>query len=211
MSVCGNDSDVIMFPDRIDPRVTYTDQYFHMERDSLDEFPRVPLPAGYRLRAYRPGDEAHWIAMQQAAEPFFTVADDLFEKEYGGHRSELPGRMVFVETDAGDVVATASAWWEDKYNAPSPRGRVHWVVVRPDHQGRGLTKPMMTAVLERMAARHDSAMLGTSSGRVWAVKVYLDYGFHPVPAELETPEILQAWQDVQSVLQHPALAPWLDP
>ena len=36
-------------------------------------------------------------------------------------------------------------------------------------------------------------------------KVYLDFGFRPEPAELDDPEIRQAWRDVQSVLDHPAL------
>jgi hypothetical protein len=41
------------------------------------------------------------------------------------------------------------------------------------------------------------------------VKVYLDFGFLPDPTQLVEAETLQAWRDVQSVIEHPALEPFL--
>ena len=76
---------MVPYPERIDPRVTYEDQYFHMARPNLTDIPQFPFPPGYTLRAYRPGDEAVWTALHRAAEPFFAVDDDLFEQQYGQH------------------------------------------------------------------------------------------------------------------------------
>jgi hypothetical protein len=65
---------------------------------------------------------------------------------------------------------------------------------------------MMTVAMARLAQNHASAMLDTSSGRPWAVKVYLDFGFGPEAEDLVDPIRLSAWHDVQGVIGHPALA-----
>ena len=84
---------MVPYPERIDPRVTYEDQYFHMARPNLADIPQFPFPPGCTLRAYRPGDEDVWTALHRAAEPFFAVEDDLFEQQYGQQRDVLPARV----------------------------------------------------------------------------------------------------------------------
>ena len=69
---------------------------------------------------------------------------------------------------------------------------------------------MMTHAMQILAQHHMRATLGTSSGRPWAVKVYLDFGFTPDVTELTNPKIQAAWQKVQAVIQHPQLAALLD-
>lgn len=178
----------------------------YMVRDDMADFPRYELPPGYRFRMFREGDDVTWTTLQAAAEPFFEVTPALFIREYDANRDALPDRMYFVETEAGEPAASISAWWERDRHNRSERGRIHWVVVHPDHQRRGITKPMMTRAMERLAASHPSAMLKTSTGRVWAIKVYLDFGFYPDPVELESkPEVADAWLQLQSLLNHPLL------
>lgn len=182
-----------------------------MVRDDMTNIPEYDLPEGYRFRAYREGDDETWTRIQRAAEPFFAIADDLFDRQYGPMADALPERMVFVETDEGEAVASISAWWETNRDTPNDRGRIHWVVVHPAHQRRGITKPMMTWAMKRLAQDHGAAMLGTSSGRIWAVKVYLDFGFHPDPVQMaEKPDVAEAWRVVQARLHHPLLARWVD-
>ena len=41
-----------------DPRVTYENQSFGMVCDAGVDIPRHDLPAGYRMRPFRPGDDA---------------------------------------------------------------------------------------------------------------------------------------------------------
>jgi GNAT superfamily N-acetyltransferase len=179
----------------------------HMIRDDMVDFPQYQLPAGYRFRMYRDGDDVTWTNLHIAAEPFFEVTPELFVREYGEHRDALPDRMFFVETETGEAIASISAWWERDRHNPTEPGRIHWVVVHPNHQRRGITKPMMTRAMQRLAASHPSAMLGTSTGRIWALKVYLDFGFYPDPAEFESkPEVIAAWRQVQEQLNHPLLA-----
>lgn len=183
----------------------------HMVREEMENLPEYSLPPGYRFRPYREGDAATWTAIQRAAEPFFAIEDDLFERQYGPMADALPERMVFVETSEGEAVASISAWWETSRDNPNDRGRIHWVVVHPAHQRRGITKPMMTWAMKRLAQDHTAAMLGTSSGRIWAIKVYLDFGFHPDPQEMAAkPEVAAAWRELQAQLCHPLLAQWVD-
>jgi GNAT superfamily N-acetyltransferase len=198
-----------MQADRIDPRITWENRSVRMLRDGFDGVPRHELAAGYRLRPFRDGDDVTWTGLQRAAEPFFDIGDDLFEREYGTHRDDLPDRMWFVETEGGEAAGSISAWYESNPPVAGERGRIHWVVVHPDHQGRGISKAMMTTAMDRLAADHQDAILGTSTGRPWAIKVYLDFGFLPDDAERDDPPQRAAWEGVQSLLNHSALAAWL--
>jgi ribosomal protein S18 acetylase RimI-like enzyme len=182
------------------------DVSFDMVRKHMHEIPQVPLPAAYGFRAYREGDEATWLDVQRAAEPIIPVPDDFFHRQFGDHLDALPARMFFVEDAAGRAAGTITAWWEQNRHDTNGRGRIHWVAVHPAHQRRGLAKPMMTHAMNRLAQEYRSAMLGTSSSRVWAVKVYLDFGFRPDPGQLDDPAIAGAWRELQARLQHPALA-----
>ena len=59
------------------------------------------LPAGYRFRMFREGDDVTWTDLHVAAEPYIQVTPALFIREYGSDRDALPDRMFFVETDSG--------------------------------------------------------------------------------------------------------------
>ncbi len=180
---------------------------FNMNRANMVGFPQHSLPTGYHFRPCQPGDERTWTAIQLAAEPFIKFDDAMFDRQFGDHLDALPDRMFFVETEAGRAVASITAWWDANWRASGEWGRIHWVVVHPAYQRRGLTKPMMTHAMHRLAQSHTRATLGTSSGRPWAVKVYLDFGFTPDAGELADPAIYQAWQAVQAVIHHPVLRP----
>lgn len=196
--------------------ITLPDVHVYMIRPSLADIdPHAPLldvqpSPNYELRSYRPGDEAAWLRIQKAAEPFLTIGDDLFQRQFGEHPRALPERMFFLEhidnRDRRTPVGTASAWWKDDWKGRGPWGQVHWVAILPEHQGLGLAKVLMDRVMKRLIQSHQRAMLGTSTGRVRAIKVYLDCGFQPDPNELTNPKISSAWQQVQQVLRHPALA-----
>lgn len=185
--------------------MTHPNTSFNMVRDQMDQIPHYTLPLGYRFRTYGEGDDQTWLTLQRAAEPFIQMGDDYFEGQFGMDLPALPDRMFFVETLNGEIAGTITAWWEHEQHDPQARGRIHWVAVHPTHQRRGLTKPMMTQAMHRLAQEYPAAVLGTSAGRPWAVKVYLDFGFRPEPSELADPAIRAAWEHLYQLLQHPAL------
>lgn len=218
-------SDIVLFQGVEVPQTSV-----HMVRHSFDDIPKRDLtttlgriapmlPKDYRIRTYRPNDDMPWVRTIRAAERFFEVDDGLFDREFGSNAEQLSERMFLLEWVSPDaeatLIGTATAWWKDNWvlkiapnNPPTDRGewgQVHWVAIHPDHQGRGLSKPLMAAVMDQLAQNHSRAMLSTSTARIWAIKVYLDLGFLPDEEELTVSPIRYAWEQTHKALNHPAL------
>ncbi len=174
-----------------------------MLRADLLGFPDLPLPNGYTVRFYRPGDEDLWVDIVGAAEDYLTITRETFDEEFGDDLPGLQDRGYFLVDPDGHEVGTTTAWYAPDYKGDGVcYGRVHWVAIRPAYQGRGLCKPMLSVIMKRLAQSHDRGVLGTSSGRIPALKCYLDFGF--VPA-LDEDRAVEGWSQVRSVLRHPTL------
>jgi GNAT superfamily N-acetyltransferase len=150
-----------------------------MVRPDLRGLPTYPLPSGFSMCPFRPGDETPWVHVIRASETFFEVKDSLFGEQFG---ADLPGamkRVLFVVDEAtGSPVATTAAWYgEGEY---AGWGRVHWVAVLPEYQARGLGRGMISHTLALLSGLgHERAYLKTSTGRTAAIKLYLRCGFVP--------------------------------
>ena len=172
-----------------------------MIRPHMDNIPQFPCPQNYRIRPYGAGEGSLWTAIQRAAEPFFSIEDSLFEREFGHALTALEDRSFFLETTTGTVVGTTTAWWDSKYK-DGTWGLIHWVAIHPDYQGQGLAKTLMSAAMQRLQKSHNCAFLGTSTGRLAALKIYLDFGFLP---DMEHENAAAAWAEVATRIDHPLL------
>lgn len=153
-----------------------------MTRESLADLPvRSPLPPGIEIRPlFGFSDSEKWIAIQRDAEPFFAIADTLFEREFGRDDSEIASRcLIAIDTATGEAVGTASAWHGGDKNARGRDwGRLHWVAVRPAYQRRGIARALVVECLYRMEQLgHQKAYLNTSTGRQGAIALYQEVGF----------------------------------
>ncbi len=174
-----------------------------MFRPNLVDLPDLALPPGYSLRLYREGDGPLWEEIVRASERFLEIRPGRFEEEFDDHMDKLDDRMRFLVDPDGWEVGTATAWFHpDPDLGGQITGLVHWVAIRPESQGRGLSKPMLSVVLKRLAQEHERAILNTSSGRTVALKIYLDLGFLP---NLNRDRAVEAWSQVRRVLDHPTL------
>jgi GNAT superfamily N-acetyltransferase len=148
-----------------------------MVRETLDDAPVYPLPAPYAVRWYRPGDEAHWIALQA---PFYdpgAITSKLFHEHFGDDDAVLAARMFFILDNAGQPIGTAAAWLNDNFRTPD-YGRIHWVAIDAAHQGQGLAKPLMSIALTRLRELgYTRAYLTTDAARPVAVNLYRRCGF----------------------------------
>lgn len=175
-----------------------------MVRDALDGVADFPPPAGYHLRCYRSGDEAEWTTIWQASEPYLKVGPGLFAAEFGSDARALGERQFFLLDPTGRAVGTATAWTPGLEVADASYGRVHWVAVVPEMQGRGLAKCLMTAVMNRLRELgHAKAYLITQAPRVGAVGLYLKFGFVP---RVRSDEERAAWHGLRDKLPGSALA-----
>ncbi len=170
--------------DNIEPKIKYYEIMLY--NDDNRPFDEYPLPEGFRFVYYKDGDRDSWIEIEKSAKEFDNYEDGLkaWEKYYGGHESELYGRMFFIENESGEKVATATAFYEP--SDTSGAGWLHWVSVRRDHQGRGLARPLISHTLNRL---HDIGYtvikIPTQTTSWVAVKLYLDFGFKPIPKNAE--------------------------
>lgn len=145
-----------------------------MTRESLDDLPQFPLPDGYRVRWYRPGDERDWLAIHEAAYAPETITLDVFRREFPDQEA-LAQRQCFILDPDGAPVATATAWIHNN-GFDARYGCVHWVAVAPQAQRLGLGKALMTILLERFKALgYSRAYLRTSNPA--AIRLYQQAGF----------------------------------
>jgi len=171
--------------DTHDERLCYFEIMF---QGSLDSVPDYPLPEGYHFASYQPGDRDAWIEIEKSAKEFNTreEGETIWERFFGQHEDMLPERMFFVENRFGEKVATASAYFDIHGRDTSGDGWLHWVAVKRDEQGKGLSKPLITRVLKQMKELgYSRAKIPTQTTTWLACKIYYDLGFRPIPQNLE--------------------------
>lgn len=169
-----------------------------MSRPSLEGVPGYPVPAGHAIRPFHPGDEQAWFRIQSAADRHNTITPASFAREFGDDPHVLGRRLFFLLGPGETAIGTAAAWFGDDHDAQH-MGRVHWVAIEPGHQGRGLSKPLLSKVCSTLAeVGHATAYLVTSSARVAAIRLYLHFGFTPA---IDTPEAAAAWTELEPILR----------
>ena len=190
--------------DNHDSRIRY---YELMLRGEITGMEEISLPAGYHYETYRDGDRDVWIEIEKSAKEFDTREQglDAWKRYYAEHTDELPGRMVFVVNEAGEKVATATAFYDIRGIDQSADGWLHWVAVRKEDQGKGLSKPLISHVIQIMKRLgYSYAKIPTQTTTWLAVKVYLDLGFRPIEKNLVNSRA--GWRIVKRLTYHPALA-----
>ena len=169
-----------------------------MRHADVSRAPRFVVPDGFSIRDYRTGDEKAWVELHLAADRYSEISTGLYWREFGRDEERLKQRQLYLQTDDGTVLGTTSAWVGNE-GSERNLGRIHWVAIHPDWQGRGLAKPLLSAACQRLSELgHTGSYLMTSSARVPALRLYLAFGFLPWPRNGEEQE---AWEQ---------LKPWLE-
>ena len=158
--------------------------------------PRAVFPEGYAVRPMLPGEENLWA---RACIGSFSRSED--PEEYFSRMQGIRAEDVLLLTFGGDTLAgTATAQTKDG------RSYLHYVAVRPEHRGKGLSYPLCAAVLARHDAlgHTDGCFLTTDDERLPAIAVYLKLGFLPV---LRSDDALDRWNLVlmQLSLHNPGI------
>lgn len=170
-----------------------------MLRPSLSDFPQYPLPQPFRMRWYQTGDEQHWLALKARSDRFHQADLAYYQHTYGAYAHLLPQRQAFLCDDLGQPIGTATAWFEDV--AGRHYGKVNWVFLVPEMQGRGLAKPLLSAIGQRLIdLGHTGALLYTLTVRLPAIHLYQQFGFLPYVRHARD---VDAWEQVNRHLRIP--------
>ena len=190
--------------DNHDTRIKYYELI--LQRENLEDLPEYILPEGYRFVFYKPGDRDKWIDIEKEAKEFDSYEQGLeaWGRYYANKEEELLDRMVFVENEQGEKVATATAFYDVTGRDKSCAAWLHWVAVKRSHQGKGLSKPLIRYVLEIMKSLgYTQAKIPTQTYTWLACKIYLDFGFVPVPQNAVNSR--DGWRIIKALTDHPTL------
>ncbi len=162
-----------------DDRLCYIDLLFEGE---LNNIPQFELPEGYHFVSYKDGDKDAWIDIELSAKEVLSRehGEECWQRYYGNAESELPQRMFFMVDENGNKIATATAFYYIHGKGKPGEGQLHWVAIKKEAQGKGLSKPLITYVLNVMKELgYTSAKIHTQTNTWLACKVYFDLGFRP--------------------------------
>ncbi len=144
----------------------------------------VKLPQGYAIRTWQPGDEIAWADMECANGEFDTPekAIALFTQRYLQDPS-LTDHIFFAVAPDGAIAGSVIAWEHDV------RGMgirsLNWVIVRDEHQGKGLGRALCQTAL-RLFRREDNSLPVYLHTQPWSWKallLYIQLGFKLQPKD----------------------------
>ncbi len=160
------------------------------------------LPEGYYFRNFKDGDIGVWADIERSAGEFTNIQSALtrFNEEFEGLEPELRSRCFFLCNDRDDAIGTAMGWYGNFDG--EDMGRLHWIAIKPQYQGKKLGKPLVAKAMARIQKSHNRAYL-TSQTTSWkAINMYLDFGFEPL---YTVEDDKKAWVLLRDKLGHPAL------
>lgn len=161
-----------------------------MIRKDLENIPQYELPEGFSLRFYEPGYENAWVDIHKKSDASIEYSVEQFRKEFEGEPELLQRRQFYLCDISQRPIGTATSWFQKDYFGLD-YGLVHWVAIEPEYQGKGLAKPLMTAVCMKLRELgHVRSRLATSTARLPAVNLYLKFGF---VADVQNETDLAAW------------------
>jgi len=170
-----------------------------MIRENLDDIPKFTLPSGYSIRWYQLGYEEFWTRIHILSDEYTNVTPTLFREEFGVDVRALSRRQCYLFEEDDNPIGTATAWFGA--HRGQSFGRIHWIAILPEMQGKGLAKPLLAAVCNRLRnLGHTRAYLTTQTARISAINLYAKFGFSPV---IDSDKEREIWKRLQKHLKYP--------
>lgn len=137
--------------------------------------PDHPLPAGYVVRSFAPGDEGLWLALNQQVFAHHPEAGAIDSADLALRMAQPwfdPAGLLILESDGG----AAGYCWTKMH--PGSVGEIYMIGLAPSHRGSGLAKPLTSSGLAHVARRGaQEAMLYAEASNDVAVALYQSMGF----------------------------------
>ena len=172
-----------------------------MVRPDMDHLPNYEISSPFSIRRYLPGDERAWQQIHIQADAYNTFPDSRFVEQFGTDEDRIRENQFYLCDTSGCPVGTATAWHRRMEGRARDDGLVHWVAIVPPHQGKRLSRPLLSAVCHRLRERgFERAHLDTSSARIAALALYLSFGFVP---DIREPSHQAVWTRILERLGTP--------
>ena len=159
-----------------------------------------PLPRGFRLKAWREGDDLQdYMALREASG--FLPSPDSNRSLAQAMATLRPGGFLLVEEAAtGRLAASAMSCTGYHENF----GNLSWVMTHPDFRGHGLGRLVCAEALRISLAHGAGGMtLTTDDFREAALRLYLKLGWRPWLYD-DVAEMRARWQTIRQRLDLPA-------
>ncbi len=156
----------------------------YMIRNTMEEIPAYELPNGYSYCFYQQGLDEDWTNIQLGANAIDSVIEgkQIFERTFVPHEHTLNKRMIFIENENKEKIATATAFFIEEENKEV--AKLHWIATTQKEQGKGLAKPLLYKTMETMKQLgYKKCILHTQTTSYKAVNMYLSFGFIPYEKE----------------------------
>jgi ribosomal protein S18 acetylase RimI-like enzyme len=169
----------------------------YMVRKSVKNIPRYDLPEAFKVKWYKPGYEKYWYEIHDKSEKHVELTPDLFDEQFKKDVPSLEKRQFYIFDSNDLAVGTSTAWFNENYNG-QPYGQIHWVAIIPEMQGKGLAKPLLSILCNRLIELgHTRIFLITESLRLPAINLYYKFGFVP---DIKSKDDEEVWKGIDAGL-----------
>ena len=133
-----------------------------------------PLPSGLYLRRCRPDELEVWKDLQAAPRDGSSreSLDAYYDKWFAPHADLFFQSCTFVCDEDDTPIATGFIWKPE-----GPPTLLHWIKVLEAHEGRGIGRALISALMRDLPAADYPVYLHTQPASYRAVKLYSDLGF----------------------------------
>lgn len=138
----------------------------------------IRLPQGFSFRTFQEGDEQAWARLEHEIGDFSSreEAERYFMDTYLGNPAELAKRCVFVVDENGEIAGSCIAWRDSK--GTGSVASLHWLIVHPDEQGKGLGRALCEKTMQRFHDLQEFPVYIHTQPWSWkAILLYISVGF----------------------------------
>ncbi|KAA0267915.1 MAG: GNAT family N-acetyltransferase [Chloroflexi bacterium] len=153
------------------------DYNIFMMCEQLNRSALTELSAGYYFRNCRPDELETWKAFpfdsERVPEEYEGFMNKIINDSYGKNMDVFFQNTLFVCDKEDKPVATCSHW-----KAYGKINSIHWLKTLKAHEGKGLGRAVLSAIMRRFDSNDYPIYLHTQPGSFRAIKLYSDFGFH---------------------------------
>ena len=145
--------------------------------ERLNEHALTDLPPDYHFRNCRPDELELWKAFPFDSDTlpveYADFMNQIIEDSYSRDMQTFFQNTLFVCNEAEEPVATCSHW-----KAYGKINTIHWLKTRKAHEGKGIGRAVLSAIMRCFEREDYPLYLHTQPGSFRAIKLYSDFGFY---------------------------------